>query len=356
MKSFVAAVLHYLGLLRLIRWINRRRLLVLTYHGVLPSASLAPGFLSRNVVTEEDFRWQMRYLTKAYHCLPLSKAAERLRAGEALPPYSAVVTFDDGFRNNYLYAFPILRAYGVPATIFLATGHVGQGTRPLWTERASLLIARTPKPGITLDVDGRRIDLVLGTEVERAWAARRLVRTMKGMSIEARDLVLRDLERQAAVPGGNGLPDQERYAFLDWDEVREMDRCGIEFGSHTVTHAILASLSDEQRQAEVVRSKEDIEEQLKHPCRLFAYPNGTPEDFDETDAANLEKAGYLCAVTQVPGFNDRGVHPYELRRLNIGRGHRGVLFVAQVSGLWPLLKMPVRPPGHERRTRTPRTA
>ncbi len=338
MKALAVAALHWLGILRLSRWLNRRRLLIVTYHGVLPSGAGPADSRSRNVVAEDDFRRQVRYLSRAYRCLPLSEAVERLRAGGALPPYSACVTFDDGFRNNFVHAFPILREYGVPATIFLTTGHIGQGTRLLWTEKADFLIMRTPKSRLVLDVDGDRLDLVLGTGSERTDAARRTVRAMKAMPQPRRDRVLRLLEAAAAVPDGEVAREGERYAFLEWHEVREMARCGIEFGSHTVSHAILTGLSAERRLAEIVESRREIERQLMRPCRLFSYPNGTAADFDEVDKANLREAGYLCAVTQIPGLNDRATDPFELRRVNIGRGHTGLLFVAQVSGLWPLLK------------------
>lgn len=338
MKSLAASVCHYLGLFRLARWVNRDRLLILTYHGVLPWAERRNGYLSRNVVAEDDFRWQMSYLTKAYHCLGLSDAVERLSAGRPLPRYSVVVTFDDGFRNNYLYAYPILKHHGIPATVFLTTAHIGRGTKPLWTERVGLLLSRTPKRAVTLDLDGTRVTLRLRTDGERAAATRRVLRALKALPVDRRDRVLQDLEVQAAVSDGDAGRDADRYAFLSWEEVLEMAGSGIEFGSHTEDHAILTSLPEEARAAEIVRSKEEIERRLERPCRLFAYPNGTPADFDERDKANLKAAGYLCALTQVPGFNGSGMDLFELRRVNIGRGHRGLMFVAQFSGFWLWLR------------------
>lgn len=337
MKRVVVAILYGLGILWLSRLLNRRRLVILTYHGVLPSEAGPADARSRNVVTEDEFRRQVRYLSRAYRCLPLAEAVELLRRGERLPLYPACVTFDDGFRNNFVHAFPILREYGVPATIFLATGHIGTRIRLLWTEKAEFLIMRTPKTRLVLEADGIRWELSLGDPQARARAARRTVGALKAMSSEQRERLLRALEAAAGVSDGDAEREPGRYAFLDWPEVREMANHGIEFGSHTVSHAILATLGAEARLAEVVESKHEIERRLGRPCRLFSYPNGTAGDFADVDKANLREAGYRGAVTQIAGLNDGTTDPFELRRVNIGRGHSGLLFIAQVSGLWPLV-------------------
>jgi peptidoglycan/xylan/chitin deacetylase (PgdA/CDA1 family) len=142
---------------------------------------------------------------------------------------------------------------------------------------------------------------------------------------------------------GNGhrqqlLPNAERYMFLTWSEVQELMRGGVTIGSHTVEHPIMSSLEGERREWEVVQSKQEIERQLGAPCTLFSYPNGTADDFDERDKTNLQKAGYIAAVTQIAGTNDGRTDRFALKRLNIGQGHDPLLFMAQVSGFWPWMR------------------
>ncbi len=311
-------MLRLAGVFRLFRWLNRNRLIILTYHSVLPSTSDIDRGESRNVVDEDMFAWQMRYLAKRYRCLRLEEAVERLRGDRSLPPYSVVVTFDDGFRNNLRYALPILRRTGVPATVFLTTGHIGRGTQLLWTERV-----------------GRLLRAAKVSEEP----ARQVMKRLKSLPSRQRDTAIHELEVELGGVAGErdraAEPDADRYTFLTWSEACDLVRGGITIGSHTVEHPIMSSLDEGRRNVEVVESKQEIERHLGMPCTLFSYPNGTADDFDDRDKANLRSAGYVAAVTQIAGLNDELTDRFALKRLNIGQGHTPQLFIAQVSGFWP---------------------
>jgi peptidoglycan/xylan/chitin deacetylase (PgdA/CDA1 family) len=317
-KECGVGVLRLAGVFRLFRWLNRNRLIILTYHSVLPSTREIDAGESRNVVDQDAFAWQMRYLAMRYCCLRLEEAVALFESNRPLPLYSVVVTFDDGFRNNLQYAYPILRRAGVPAAIFLTTGHIGRGTQLLWTERVGRLLRR-------------------GKVSEDA--ARRVMTRLKSLPSRERDVAIHELHEQlkgtAAEHERAAEPDADRYMFLTWNEARELARGGITIGSHTVEHPIMASLDEGRRREEVVESKHEIERHLGMPCTLFSYPNGTAADFDDRDKVNLRDAGYVAALTQIAGLNDRHTDRFALKRLNIGRGHTPQLFIAQVSGFWP---------------------
>jgi len=342
LKWGIVTALRCSGVFRLFRWMNRNRLIILTYHGVMPSSGLA-GYETRNVVDEDAFSWQMRYLAKHYRCLPLEEAVQRLVSGQPLPKYTVAVTFDDGFQNNLRYAFPILRWCGIPATIFVTTGHIGQGAKLLWTERVGRMLAGALVPQtITLPGDPEPLTLSLRTAAERDEARRIAMKWLKAMPSHRRDQVIQHLGEQLRTvePGHPRAAElnQDRYTFLTWTEVRELAQGGVSIGSHTVEHPVLSSLDDERRVNEVVESKREIERHVNAPCTLFSYPNGTARDFDERDKANLQRCEYTAAVAQIPGLNDHRTDPFALRRLNIGRGHSPQLFIAQVSGFWPWIK------------------
>lgn len=342
-KECLVGMLRLSGVFRVFRRLNRNRLIILTYHSVLPSASGIDGGESRNVVDEDMFAWQMRYLAKHYRCVALEEAVSLLGSDRCLPPYSVVVTFDDGFRNNLRYAVPILRQCGIPATIFVTTGHVENGTRLLWTERVGRLLGRAAVPQtVTLAGDRKPLTLSFRTAAEREQARRLALTWLKGLPSGQRDEAIRALEHQVrpddSNPDGAAAPDVDRYTFLNWTDTRELARGDVTIGSHTVEHPILSSLDDESRKREVVESKRQIEQQLGRPCTLFSYPNGTADDFDDRDKANLRKAGYVAALTQIGGLNDKRTDPFALRRLNIGRGHGRAVFIAQVSGFLPWLR------------------
>jgi peptidoglycan/xylan/chitin deacetylase (PgdA/CDA1 family) len=136
--------------------------------------------------------------------------------------------------------------------------------------------------------------------------------------------------------------DAEKYEFLNWENVGQMAKNGVEFGSHTINHSILTTLGTEDAFEEINKSKEQIEQVLQTKCTLFSYPNGTTKDFNESHKILLKEAGYSCALTQIPSLNDIGVHPFELRRLNIDRGHDFLVFMATITGVLPSLRRILR--------------
>jgi peptidoglycan/xylan/chitin deacetylase (PgdA/CDA1 family) len=246
------------------------------------------------------------------------------------------VTFDDGFRNNYTQAFPVLMDCGVPATIFLTTGHIGRGMQLLWTERVARLISGMKRPVVRLELGDEPRLWWVRSEAEREQAASEILKLLKRLPVGLREDRIAELVKQ--VEREEEPTSLERYEFLNWDDVRAMAAAGIEFGSHTVHHPVLSTLDGRQRLEEVVRSKETIERELRQPCRVFSYPNGGVGDFGDTDRRVLRQVGYTGAATQIPGFNDLATDPFAVRRVNIGRGHTRLVFTAQLSGLWQQIK------------------
>jgi peptidoglycan/xylan/chitin deacetylase (PgdA/CDA1 family) len=335
MKEGLAAALRLTGVTAIGRARRRTSAVVLTYHGVLPSGRPHDPYLSRNCVDDEIFRAQMAFLTRHYTCLPLSEIVDRLSSAAPLPPRAAAVTFDDGFRNNYQYAFPALKATGVPATIFVATGHIGRECLMLWTERVAWLLQVAPADLREVPVGASVVAVDLSTTAARRESSRRLLKHLKGTDAAIRDAAVAWLDA-AARNGGAPAPDPDRYAFMTWDEARAMAESGlVEIGSHTVTHLLLATATPERRREELQASKQDVEHHLERPCRLFAYPNGTRADFDAGDQRLLRDLGYAGAVSQVPGVNTAATDLYALRRYNVSRGHSLDTIAGMLAGVWP---------------------
>jgi peptidoglycan/xylan/chitin deacetylase (PgdA/CDA1 family) len=331
-KSGGARLLRASGVLRLRRTLQRQRVLILTYHGVLPDGT-GHTYLSRNFVERRAFEAQMAFLASTFRCLPLSEAVSLLAQGRALPEHAAVVTFDDGYRNNLTEAGPVLKRHSIPGTIFLATGHIGRGVRMIWPERVawSLLNARIDR--VEIDLSDRRWIGALSGANERELASRDLLRRLKRLPPDQYEPIVAQLEELCAAACA---PAPVRYAFLDWDEVRRMDEDGtFEFGSHTVNHVMLGPADQGRKRREVFESKAMLDAVLKRPCRLFAYPNGEAQDFDEEDQRNLAEAGYSCAATQIAGLNDHATPRFALRRLNVSRARSDAVFEALTSMAWP---------------------
>lgn len=337
MKRAFYGVMRRGGIYQYARHKRRHHALILTYHGVLSHSS--DSYVNRNCVSARMFEFQMRWLKQNYHILPLSQLVEALRGKKPLLPFSAAVTFDDGFRNNFTVAFPILVRYNIPATVFLTTDLIGRQGR-LWTEQVDYLIYSAAVQRLHIQMNGSYMEFDLATPQARERASDRIRGFLKTLNPSERQRHILELDRQVN-QRVDFLPEQElreRYDFLNWDEIRTMAEHNIEFGSHTCTHAILAYLSPVELEDELLNSRAKIENELQQPCKLFSYPNGTARDFTQRDQLMLEKLGFEAACSQIHGFNKPGEPAFALKRINIARSESFSFFMAKATGVWGEIK------------------
>ncbi len=285
---FVRAALEGLG------W-RRGRVPVLMYHRVHPD----PHVLS---VSPESFEAQVRFLKEYAHPVTLSEVVDARRRGLGLPPRSVALTFDDGYQDNYVHAYPILRRYEVPATFFVTTGMV-QARRHFWWDR----VQQGMKPS---------------DAVARAWPA--IAPALAGRDRASQIGIVTETLKQVPTHAARDLIDAICHPLvptddvtMTWDQIRLMAADGMEIGSHTVTHPILSMQAPEEAAWEVRQSKLTLERELGLPIRHFAYPNGRSCDFSRDVIAHLEDAGYQSACSTMEGVVTRRSEMYALERVGI---------------------------------------
>jgi len=253
------------------------------------------------------FARQMEYLAATHYICSLDEAVRRLKRGD-VPPNAAVVTFDDGYRDNFVHAFPILTRLSIPATIFLATHAIGTG-KTLWHDRVFSAFRETREPVLS----GFHPDwspCPVSTPREKLDAQRRVLGVLRAMDDATRDEWVDRLADRLKVE----CRYEDPRLMLTWHDVRAMHPHGIAFGAHTASHAILSRLSDGKIAQEILESTRSIEKNLGAAPTSFAYPNGGRDDFNESCKLALRQAGYECAVTTIHGVNEPGQDLYELRR------------------------------------------
>jgi peptidoglycan/xylan/chitin deacetylase (PgdA/CDA1 family)/CelD/BcsL family acetyltransferase involved in cellulose biosynthesis len=253
------------------------------------------------------FEAQMEYLARHYRVLSISQLLHHLEASESSETVVGI-TFDDGYQDNFQNAFPILRRYGLPATIFLTTGVI-DSREPLWFEQLAAAIRQTSKESLDLEVDIPR-RFLMRTEAERLASNLEIFGLLRVLNDAERRFWLQDILRQL---GASGEPSQGSE-MLNWDQIRVMNANGIDFGGHTVSHPFLSKLTPAQVLWEISESKQRIEAELQRQADYFAYPNGRVEDFSTQNKELLRAAGYRAAVTTIWGANFRSTDPMELRR------------------------------------------
>lgn len=293
---------------------RRGRLSVLLFHRVRPHKD--PLFPNEADVAE--FEMRMRWIRDWFRVLPLEEALRRLRTG-SLPARAAAITFDDGYADNCTFALPVLRALGLHATFFIATGYLDGGR--MWNDTVIEAVRAAPGPALDLE------DLQLGrhpiaTVAERRAAIQHIIRCLKYYALDQRQR----LADQIAARVGAPLPDD---LMLTTTQLRVLAGAGMGIGAHTVSHPILANIPDEVAWQEITESKRHLESLLKRPVNLFAYPNGKPErDYTAAHVRMVREAGfdaalctawgaahYGCDIYQIPRFTpwDRAPLAYALR-------------------------------------------
>jgi peptidoglycan/xylan/chitin deacetylase (PgdA/CDA1 family) len=291
-------------------------LLILTYHRVLPLDHEEwrveqPGML----VTPGTFERHLQALGEHFEFTDLEAWVRASEAGDELPRLACAVTFDDGWRDNYDHAFPLLRAAGVPATIFLVSDLVG--TRyAFWPNRLSRALAGLRDARQLETWPSALRELLDGTGLPRALARGRVSRELADVAVEkAKVLPDHELTRLLdLVPAAAGRYETGRD-LLDWDEIRTMHASGlVRFGSHTRRHTrLLDGLDSSTLVDETEGSATEIERQLGRRPFLFCYPNG---DFGD-EALQAVKRNYLAAVTTQGGWNTPDTPRERLRRVGV---------------------------------------
>lgn len=316
-----ARTLDLLGLAALGRRRNRRLPAVLMYHGVVER----PPRLSRQILVRSGiFARHMEHLARHHRVVHLSELVQGLQGGD-WPDGAVAVTFDDGLRSNYSLAFPHLRRFEIPATVFLTTGHIGTA-RPLWQDRLALALELTDRR--TLVSAGNRIDL--SSDRTRTRAFNRLVGDLLSRPASEKDeqlaKLLDDLEVEV-----DEVPEDHAYRPLGWEEVREMARDGlVEFGAHTRSHDSLVRQDPGQASAQIRASRDDITERTGKTPELFAYPNG---DESRPVREEVRLAGFRAATVASPGRLRPAGDAYRIPRYGVGANHDLPRFRLEVSGI-----------------------
>ncbi len=333
-RDVVSAVIGTLGLTRVLgaaRSAVVNDLRVLAYHRVLPQFDEAGYSFDTELVSarREEFDWQMAYVARHFRPVSCQQVADAISSGARLPKRAVMVTFDDGFRDNYEVAFPVLRSHGVPALFFVSTGYIDSQS-PFWFDWIVHALLQTSATRIHLDAIDLTVDLGETRETRRA-AALQLLRKLKRTPEATRLQVLEQLRRLTKVEMSAEALAQS--APMTWDQVREMSRAGMEFGSHTISHPILSTITDPVLlRRELEESKAKIEGETGRPVIALAYPVGGPHAVNDAVLAATEQAGYRFAVTYQVGVNKLSTcKQFMLKRIPVERYTSRHMFVAALQ-------------------------
>lgn len=310
-----------------LRRLSRASCVILAYHRVLPHADAIESVQAGMYVTPETFRQHLQFLKKHFQMISLDKLSIVEKSAKPV----CVLTFDDGWKDFYNFAFPHLQRYQVPATVFLPTGFIGTN-RKFWTDQFAYTLhhRRAGAKVIPVDFDisdaTRKIQELRGSLEDQLESG---IAILKKYPLQIVEKIISGLNRIWSVEF-----DEADRDFLNWDEVHAMHNSGlISFGSHTVDHQILNTLDKSEIERELSVSKEKLlEHGVVGPSFIpFCYPNGnyTPEI-----AGMVRSARYQVAVTTRKGWNRFDADMFTLKRIGIHQDMTSTvpLFACRIAG------------------------
>ena len=313
-RVMLAKGLSVSGMIRVIERLARRPgLLVLTYHRIGNPAN-CEDYGPVYSASSEGLESTLRALKNSHDIMNLAEVCSLSENGFRLDRPAALVTFDDGYRDNFEQALPVLKALKVPATFFIPTRFfegpfVPWWDRIAWTVRhATVSILRVKEP-VPVEVDL--------TSTPIADAVFRFVRAFRDHRVDDEPAYFQELEERAGVFADVALLSKNR--FMSWEQLRELVAAGQNIGSHAHSHRRLLWLTEDQQREEFARSKRILEETLGIEIRGLAYPYGWPGAYDATTERLASETGYHVAFSSVPGLNRPGAtNPFAVQRLGVG--------------------------------------
>ncbi len=341
-RQFAADFLSASGLVRpftRLRHALARDLLILAYHRVRDVVDEDAFGFDLDLVSAScaQFRAQMSLLRERFNPVRFADLAAALAGGPPLPPRAVIVSFDDGYDDNYRCAFPILRELGVPAMFFVSTGHIDSG-RPYAYDWLVHLVLRMDASRLRIDELGVDVELPASRAARRAIAAGVLDR-MKSVPAAAQAAIVDRLEGESGLSRAHGHADCRP---MSWEQLREMHAGGMEIGSHGIWHNMLARLDADAMRAEVAGSQRALTDALGVPCTVISYPVGGVDAYDDGVVAAARDAGFVVGCSYVSGTNRvPPAEPFALRRLAVER-HMDAAWFAALVGLPEAFSYPSR--------------
>jgi len=276
---------------------------------------LAPPGINKGITPEHLHRCLQYLVNHGYSLISLEQFIRAHTTKQPLPDRAVVFTMDDGYVDQAEIAAPIFLEFGCPLTFFVTTGMLDGMLWP-WDAKLAWITRNSSKDILETGITGHALQLRLDNAAGRRHARHRLLDAFREMSAEQVPAMLQQLARDAAVT----LPEQAPADFtpMNWDTARALERQGIRFAPHSVTHKILSRVSDDTSAREVLDAWETLVTELENPLKLFCYPTGRAIDYSQREVRILRDNGFMGAVTTIPGFADLGNndenHVYNLPR------------------------------------------
>jgi len=341
-KNILLNVIYHFGINKIIQFVFwRKKIIILAYHGFTDKdfRKRVDNYGGKHINIER-FKEQIKFLKNNYNVISMEQLVSKIRSGSELPDNTAIITIDDGYESNYGLAFPILKEFGVPATIFITTSFI-EDKEILWVDRVEYSINTTKLMAFELTINNNKLFFDCNNAADKATSIAKVKEMIKNNPQEMRQKIIDALENETGQKLSFGRECPEIYKPLEWHQISEMlDSSLISIGNHTHTHTILTRFETEKIKNELHLSKMIIGNNISRDSRLFCYPNGEYGDFDNQTRKLVKEFGFSCALTNVSGVNDKYTDLYELKRICINSKMDLLKFSLSLTRVFELVAYP----------------
>jgi len=315
--GILAFLVYYSGFIHLLRFIGRHDTKILLYHSVDETESYFVKGTSM-CVTPDLFVKHLEYVLDHYNVIPLKTLVDSLGI-EVRLSRGCVITFDDGFADNYVYAYPKLREFNIPASIFLITDCVAKSVVN-WLQELCYLVNTKGEERVFESMSSITEGNGTGFRSNGSSPDKRLHRYLQdyltySVEIYERDQILNELFESLEIERDR-IPGADRI-FLKWEQICEMADHGITFGNHGKTHTPLSGMTPYEQERELSESRKILNDKLETDFVPFAYPFGQTRDIPGGSQEIVRRVGHDAALTAMPIRNPPCASPFELGRIPV---------------------------------------
>lgn len=307
-KNLIASILYYSGLFKIILQVRlRHKAVVLMYHQVISNAGQSLTMLPGMFVYKDTFEKHINCLKKNLRIISFPEMIAKIRNGEDISG-CCIITFDDGWKDFYEEAFPVLKKFGTKATVFLATGLIDSDST-FWFEETRLNLKDNLEDCIQMI---KKSNLLPGCINSRSYPINividDIIERMKNIELSKREELINKLREMNSYK-------RSYHSMMRWDDAIDMLSSGlINFGAHTIHHVMLDQVDMDTAEHEIIDSIEVVRTRLNVDEKIFSYPNG---NYNEKIIQILRKNGVDCAVTTKKGYVDNNTNLMLIPRIGM---------------------------------------
>jgi len=292
--------------------LSENNYVIFLFHGVVDNSDYEIRNYTKKHLVSYEFEQLIAQLKEKGNPISMDDILYNFQNNINPPPFSFVITFDDGFANNYTIAAPILEHFEMPAIFYVSTDLI-ENNRMTWTDQIEFCLEKVAEGSIKLPWDGK--ELFFYDSKTKISIMEKLRNHLKAnLQIDPSVIVdyLYDNFQMDLVTTGKGMLDKK----MDWDQIKILNNNEYFIvAGHSHRHISLTSLSPEELDREIDISISLLSEKAGIESCHYAYPEGQKIDYSESVIACLKRKGIKCCPTAIHGINDSRKDLFHLNRI-----------------------------------------